>query len=488
MDSINTLWPKNLVEIFQYLSPKMIKTCCLVCKRWNDVIENSDVLMNKFKLNLDKTKTALEDARKIRRKYQTVFMKNLNIDSLDVLSRRHLCQLTITSDLKIEKWMLADLLNDLPQLKFLNLISLKTTERYLPKNKLVRVNLEEVHCKSDILHIFGISSLVAFKLDWECENTISRKTELTKFFANQPGLTKLTITGKNCRDFFFLNVTEFKFRLKSFIFDYSKILNIYEEINNFLTLHQRTLEHLVLNHWCQSIDLTNKIAIHRLKNLKHFETTTIDHDTIKYEGRKFTTKIESLKFHLTDDLTNNKKIFFMFRNLTHFDFEVAYEAQSSLMSNLYAMSKIIIGLESLKISEISIYNITFPKLRKISLLAITHAYVFTDFIRRHHDILEEIEIRFNVNINATTVDEMLKCKNLKSLRIIYDDVSLLPLFNGISLRKKPFVFSMGLVTFRFPDDQAIWDKRCKIWSDDLAERLNPESAKYRKKKFEIEHN
>jgi len=443
--------------------------------------------MRKFKLNLDRSKNVTKELKEIKRRYQTIYMKNLNIDALDILSRRHLCQLTISSDLKIEKWMLADLLNDLPQLKYLNLMSLETTEHYLPKNKLVRVNLEELHCKNDILHIFSISSLADFKLDWTCDNTNSSQNQLTNFFKMQTGLKKLTITGKNCRQFFYLKVNEFKFHLKSFIFDYPKILNIYDEINNFLMLHQRSLEHLVLSHWCQSIDLTNKVVLHKLKNLKNYETTTLDYDAIN-EGRKFTTRIESLKFHLTDDLPNNKRIFGMFKNLTHFDFEVAYEAQSSLMRNLYAMSKIITGLESLKISEISIYNITFPKLKKISLLAITHAYVFNDFIRRHNDILEEIEIRFNVNINATTVDEMLKCKNLKSLKIIYDDISLLPLFISISLRAKPFIFSMGLVKFRFPDDQAIWNKRCKIWSDDLAEKFNPESCKYRKKRFEIEYN
>lgn len=60
-----------LEEVFRHLSANEIKKCALVCSTWNDVIESSQVTMEKFKLRIRKPCTTLI----LRRRHRTLHIQ-----------------------------------------------------------------------------------------------------------------------------------------------------------------------------------------------------------------------------------------------------------------------------------------------------------------------------------------------------------------------------------------------------------------------------
>ncbi|CRK90679.1 CLUMA_CG004380, isoform D [Clunio marinus] len=77
--TIDSLCEDELLNVFEYLGTKDLKTSTLVCKRWNDIIGNHVSTMRNLPLVFDETNKEKEIPELIR-KYHTIKLKRFELD------------------------------------------------------------------------------------------------------------------------------------------------------------------------------------------------------------------------------------------------------------------------------------------------------------------------------------------------------------------------------------------------------------------------
>lgn len=503
----DSLLPEEiLVNIFQYLSPKAIKTCSLVCKRfvtysfvkyppvtayrlliyiyrWDTIISNSRQVMKKFQLNLEESENMINHAKFLKRKHQTIKLKNLSENSLHVISLHNLNHVQL-SCCKVEPDKLTHLLKSLPQLEKFHAKAVDFLDDVESCNK-VEVKLKELrleYCDIDIVDFFDTSSLRIFEvsslLTEECDNVI----ELLK---NQKDLQQLGIGGIVAEHVFNSpEICKFQFHLKSLNIDKASMKNDQNEaLFKFLLQHKNTLTSLKILY---PIDNTvYQFILSNLRNLQHLEipVTTFSQQSPDYFMTLAKNHTESVKFFgIFKNLNNAKLVLNVFNNLQYLDLS-QITTNNWFMDLLLQISKTFRNLFSLKIPNLfnqpCHQNINFPKLKEFSVAKIYDDTVYNPFIRRHSDTLENIFIGWTDDnfIKGLTVEEIMNCFNLKHVTICSYSPLVTKMFNKVSTRKQPWILEsrvkMALdldyikLIFKFPDDKAVWDDRCRVWSDEL---------------------
>ncbi|CAG9802248.1 unnamed protein product [Chironomus riparius] len=476
-----------LIKIFDHLSPKMVKTCCLVCSRWDTIISNSRQIMKKFQLNLEETNSMIQKAKQLNRKHQIIKVKNLNESTMDVISMHNLQSLQI-SCCKIESTHLAKVLS---QLTLLDVFSAKAVafidDFGIDDNfKRAKINLKELrieYCDIDIVEFFDTETLELFEvsslLTEECDSVIN-------LLKRQKNLKEFGVGGVICENFYQSpEIYKFNFRLKSLKIDKASMKNDQNDpLFKFLLLQKDSLISMKILYPIETI--VHKFILENLLNLQHLEmpvsTLSENHEDILNQLPR-NRHIESIKFFgILRNLNNAKLVMNLFPNIKYLDLS-QITTHVWFMDFLYYISQSFKNLETLKIPNL--FNqrlhqsINFPKLKSFSVTKIYDESIYNPFIRRHSSTLENIYIGWTDDnfIKGLTVDEIMNCCNLKHVTISSYSPLVTRMFNKVSSKNKCWILESRIknnldldyipLIFKFPDDKAIWDDRCRIWSDEL---------------------
>ncbi|XP_070506806.1 uncharacterized protein [Chironomus tepperi] len=481
-----------LIKIFDYLSPKMVKTCCLVCKRWDYIVSNSRQIMKKFQLNLEESNLMIQKAKLLNRKHQIIKVKNLNESTMDVISLHNLQSLQI-SCCKIESTIFAKVLS---QLKLLEIFSAKAVAfiddfEIDDDFKRVSLKLKELrieYCDIDLVEFFDTDSLEIFEvsslLTEECDSVIN-------LLKRQKNLKKFGVGGVICENFYQSDeIYKFSFRLKSLKIDKASMTNDQNDpLFKFLLLQQDSLTSMKILYPIETV--VHRFILENLVNLTHLEmpvsTLSENHEDILNQLPR-NQHIESIKFFgILRNLNNAKLVMNIFPNIKHLDLS-QITTHIWFMDFLHYVSQTFKNLESLKIPNL--FNqrlhqgIFFPKLTSFSVAKIYDETIYNPFIRRHSGTLEDIYIGWTDDnfIKGLTVDEIMNCSKLKRVTISSYSPLVTRMFNKVSAKNKQWILESRIknnldldyipLIFKFPDDKAVWDDRCRIWSDELIRDFN----------------
>ncbi|CAG9799679.1 unnamed protein product [Chironomus riparius] len=241
MSWINCLPDYVMVEIFENMTPKMIKSCCLFCKRWDDIISTSKQLMGKYRLSFN-TSFDYKKSMHLKRKYQDVNIKMLFLPSLKAIIRHNIHTLELSSRPILKLSIFIQLLNSIPLLKVLK-VDFETfiyDIQNIEESMKVSTNLEEVRCVAEICHIFGCSTIKVLDLFWK--ETINYKGRLLifEYLNKQKHLEDFKLNEHANGEFFRYqasNAQMFAFCLKIFVY-YTSRFDKYQQLINFLELHK----------------------------------------------------------------------------------------------------------------------------------------------------------------------------------------------------------------------------------------------------------
>lgn len=124
--------------------------------------------MEKFLLDLEKYEEIIEEAKNIRRKRQSAWIKDLSKDIMDVICMHNLKSLSASfySSEYTKASELIEALNNLPALMYLDVRFLFIADD-ISKTvdfKKIRINLKELRYFVDVLHSFDCSTLRTLEL------------------------------------------------------------------------------------------------------------------------------------------------------------------------------------------------------------------------------------------------------------------------------------------------------------------------------------
>jgi autonomous glycyl radical cofactor GrcA len=495
MATVNHLTDEILIEIFGFLSPRMVKNCNLVCKRWDDIISNSRVLMDQYKVCL--RQTDVED-KEVTRKIQRMVLQDVN--KLDMAPRFELHTLKIDIDIiwhVVKQFDLIRALNCLQSLKFLKI---KFMNKIVIDNfQKARINLDKLITSSSIVHIFECSTLTFLEMDWESELNMDRQIIALEFLNQQQNLKELILNGYDFDDFFSSPVLQHfapKFSLEKFNYTiYNAIIERNEELIFFLKSQSRTLNSLRLNFRVDvnSFQQIFTCVFNNMLELKHFDmfltVSSFDDDNFMPAIPTYVTKsITHFGYGaIYRPLDDHKTFFDTFRSIKHLYLWTEIEPKDELLEYI---STTKIELESLGITifyldSVNMSRIFFPNLRKFSvsylqcadnsyILSCKNEKILCLFIMRHAKTLEEITIN-NSDITKLTIDAISKCKNLKYLEVSFEfqqrngelDISshmssdtlkalknIPSKYNRLTIKLSRYEFS---TPYKFPEDEIFWN-------------------------------
>lgn len=443
--------------------------------------------MKKFQLNLEESETMIQKAKQLNRKHQTVKIKNLNESTMNVISLHNLQSLQI-SCCKIESTKLAKVLSQLPLLGVFNAKAVAFIDDFeIDENfKRVSLKLKELrieYCDIDIVEFFDTESLEIFEvsslLTEECDSVIN-------LLKRQKNLKEFGVGGVICENFYQSDeIYKFDFRLKCLKIDKASMKNDQNDpLFKFLLLQKDSLTSMKILYPIKTV--VHKFIIENLTNLTHLEmpvsTLSMNHEDILNQLPR-SRHIQSLKFFgILNSLNNAKLVMNVFPNIKHLDLS-QITTHIWFMDFLHYISQAFKNLESLKIPNLfnqRLHNaIYFPKLKSFSVAKIYDESIFNPFLRRHSDTLEDIYIGWTDDnfIKGLIVDEIMNCRNLKHVTISSYSPLVTRMFNKVSSKNNQWILESRIknnldldyipLIFKFPDDKAVWDDRCRIWSDDL---------------------
>jgi hypothetical protein len=412
-------------------------------------------------------------------------VKNLNESTINVINLHNIQSLTI-SCCKIESTQLSKVLKELKLLEVFNAEAVAFTDEidaYFKKASLKLKELRVEYCDIKIVEFFDTESLQIFEvmslLNEECDCVIN-------LLRRQKNLKEFGIGGVICENFFQSpEIYKFSFQLKSLKIDKASIRNDQNDpLFKFLLLQQHSLTSMKILYPLETC--VHKFILENLTNIKHLEmpvsTLSQNHEDILSQLPQ-NNHIESIKFFgIFKNLNNTKLVMNIFPNIRHLDLS-QITTHTWFMDFLHHISQRFRNLETLKIPNLfnqklhqSIY---FPKLRTFSVAKIYDESIFNPFIRRHSGTLEDIYIGWTDDnfIKGLTVDEIMNCSNLKHVIISSYSPLVTRMFNKVSSKKNSWILESRIknnldldyipLIFKFPDDKAVWDDRCRIWSDEL---------------------
>lgn len=430
----------------------------------------------------------IERAARLRRRHQAVKAKNLGPNTMNAINSQHNLYKLQLSCCKIEVAKLADVLQHLPMLeifsaKGVNLVEKSVDVRVSLKLKELRLEF----CNIELVRLFDTSLLEFFTVSSLLLKDSGNVVDLLK---NQANLKELSIGGIICEDFFeSLETAHFSFKLTCLKIDKGSMTNYQNDaLFKFLLIHAQTLKSLQVLYPVDNSVI--EFILTNLPYLTHLEIpiTTFSGNNPEYLERLPKSKIQSIKFFgIHRNLTSATALSSMLTNVKHLDLS---QITTSIwfMEYLAHVCKTLKNVETLKIPNLfnqkcheSIY---FPKLKSFSVAKIYDESIYIPFIRRHADALEKIFIGWTDDnfIKGLIVDEIMNCYKLTRVIICSYSPLVTRMFNRVSSKKAAWSLESRIknqldleyipLIFTFPDDKAVWDDRCRTWSDELIRDLS----------------
>ncbi|CAG9799677.1 unnamed protein product [Chironomus riparius] len=500
MDIINDLPDEVMIEIFGYLSPHMLKSCNLVCKRWDDIISSSKELMSKFQLVLTDSED-YEDAQELNQNHQKIIVQKLCSESLDTIRLYNLNTLKLCHchDQKLSDLVKA--IRSLPMLKVFIAWEQKFEDDIadIQNFEKIRINMIKIECVSDIVRIFDCSSFTKVRLFWNHQMSLEKKMLSYKFLSKQKNLKHLKLSEYPNDNFFHSPeiFKKFQFNLESFgCFLPSVEMKHYKNIIKFLDSQKQSLTKLDIEIQPRDMFKLEEIQDYVLKHMFNLKDLRLDLSVKDEEGPEMevhlqptqvTKNIERLFYKGPQRSSAKcKRIIDLFPNIKHLHFESDYAREFRVLKHV---SKTKNNLESIQFlsfhSDVqNSYSVYFPNLKELSSFAINDEDSFSSFISRHSKTLERITIEDVEDMTELTADAIMKCENLKFVELgtwAENLLDVMSLFHDISSRNKPLTFRhyffSSKTTFKFPEDKIFWDEILGIEPEE--EDLAPESSNVR---------
>jgi len=431
-----------------------------------------------------------DGVKELKRKYQGMIVRNLCPQILEVIRVLDLHKLQIWSTFENQIIKLSDLVKALSTLKNLKIFDaweenfnddMKEFEKVCP-------NLESLFCNSNIVHIFNCTTLKVLHLKWNHDMTSERKSLAYKFLGQQKDLEEFRLYELFEDDFFSEFVT-FNFRLKSFRYDTSVVMEQHKNLIRFLLSQSDSIKSLeigiqpgdrkYINEELLNFILNNMSNLISLK----LELTTRDHaeepelqpetdEEMKLGITNVTKSIRHLEFMGKHRTFNECKQFVdLFPNLTHLFYSSDYDEDIHPLKHVSKSNANIDSIDlPLNFNKTSSY---FPNLKKLSTWGFDlNKKAFRSFINRHSKTLETIIIRSDIGITKQIADEIMNCENLKFLSMKFCYFKLVKVMNYLfgddSFKNKPLTFrfdyDFSSQTFNFPEDAIFWNEDGKIFN------------------------
>lgn len=532
MDLFNSLPDHILIQIFEYLSPNMMKCCALVCKRfvlkslkifltnilitlhinlrWDTIVGYSK-LMERFQLNLKKSEKKIQEAKDLKRKHRSALINQFE-SSLNIIYRHNLHSLKIQHLQKITLSSLINVLNKFPSLKVLDINLPRLIDDIAINNfKKLKLNLKELECPTEIAYIFDCKFIKELKMTWFVPVDDDKKKFAIDFFKQQNNIEEMTLYGDYFGEFFTNSeILDLKFTLKVLrlaCYNEKKKFLHAPMLIKFLERHKESLLILELHFATESaynIKFIHNYVLENLINLIHLEFAYIcvddsddedefidenddDDDIIlrelqflfdefPYQSRA-AKNIESLTVVLAEDQSNYNLFFAAFPNLKHLAF---WSKSEDVMLYSSSLNSVSAQLESLQLMDHSgdtdelDEHSYFPHLKEIFIGRYWETNLWK-FINRHSNTLEKIRFQDCRDLSYLTAKAILNCTQLKYLNVSFDtpNVCMIAMLNEISFRPGPFTLKISFpfqkYLFIFPDDRVLWNEEIENLNEKLYE-------------------
>lgn len=284
--------PKELlIEIFNNLASKELSKLSLVCKKFNEIVNNSTSLLKKFRLNLDPRKNANKEWIGSRN-YCRVILKDSSRNALNVVRQisENLIELRIMYG-KMHLRSLTRILAKTKRLKVLSIIKLDfksyALNEKLPKLKLNSLNYNGNKILFNVLMESSVRNLSIFSVT----NTHIEIETLKKFLKVQKELETLELTSFNEEFKLFQNesLNFVDFRLKKMALDNFKEFET-KNFLKFLKNHEISLKELSLKENFRFQNVSDEIIefVSKFRNFKNLSLNRIKVPSIQM------TKVENL--------------------------------------------------------------------------------------------------------------------------------------------------------------------------------------------------
>ncbi|XP_070499370.1 uncharacterized protein [Chironomus tepperi] len=474
-----------LIEVFRHLSPQMLKSSRLVCKRWDQLIVNNKNLWKNHQI-VFRSKKDFHKFSVIRNMPKDVVMLDDQGFRLEIYEYLHDIH-SLKIDLRPCKAYLdppyfAKIIHSVPHLKILHVSDIIFNEEIqnIKNFQKVKINLTELQCNSELVDIFDCTTLKILNVRWHYSLSKQKKKNVCKFISKQNELEDLTLNQPN--DFFeHFKKLKTKQKLKSFTFFSNVNFKDHIAFNKFLEPHKHSLESLKVQIFSfeqskTQIEEILKYVMRNLSNLKEFEIDTV------FKGIK--RKIEVLPLQLStfagksierfgfNDIfyavDDTKQLIDMLPNMKHLSIKSCICKLVELLDYAAFNPK----LESLKVFNFDcvVSAVKFANLKEFSVHTFSQSIqAFCSFISRNSKTLERITIGDATNICLHAVNAINKCENLKTLTVdVYgNNLSLImQTMYEIVLYDKPltviFKCYPSTVIFKLPEDKIFWDEQIEM--------------------------
>jgi hypothetical protein len=316
-----------------------------------------------------------KEAMTIKRKHQTIIVKDLNPDSLDAICQHNLHTLEFKDiEEAVNSSIFIKLLNKLPNLTSLYAY-LQITDYNIPEDQKVQLDhLKKLRCYVDILRVFDVKSLTKLELDFDHDSA-----SCGDFIKHQKNLQELIIMGYYSRCFF-QNPAIFELKCRLSRFAFSSLLEFYchEEFIKFVQLQQDSLQTLVLEGFGDSHEIAKKFVLGNLTSLKTLTMYFLNWDYFFNEVQvaeainnnhleqqpqvlfpvNIGVNIESLRCVITDGVRKNRFIFDTFLKLKYLEIICKSMSEDSLKGNLLYIGATLQNLEILKFEKSEVRKFT----------------------------------------------------------------------------------------------------------------------------------
>ncbi|KAL7049237.1 hypothetical protein ACKWTF_003635 [Chironomus riparius] len=506
---IESLPEEILIEIFNYLSPKMVQTCCAVTKRWNTIIDNSKHLMDNFLLKLEDKEIREYQALPMRRNYQAIDLERAQVKLLDIINPNILKSL----DLKYCELTLPELvhvLKNLPALEVLYLSSLQLEEGAENEDyeaaKLLKLEFLQISSMTNVitdklLNKLDVTTIRQLAIDsyWNDDDDEKYKGWIN-FLKRQEELEQLHLGFWESTKFFdYEEIFEFKFELKYLELEGEQVKQI-REFCFFLSTHSDTLETLLLGAFEYNPEMSqmynfiwNNMRLKRMDaNVLKFGDIDDIIDILVEYAYTYTPKflLDSVRLYrdvYEDGFSKNYfKVFISslarvkqldIRDV-HFhpedkelSWKKVFEHMSYEMTNLEIL---LLPSEGFDVSILASESIYFPKLSEL-FMAVINDEEMCQFIQRHSRSLRKVSFKWSdEDFMDNLFDELFGCENLKLIHLLAErPTEALSIFKILYRRIKQdmtwhfglYVRGFGTFNYKFPDDAAFWDHHFSIWKN-----------------------
>ncbi|KAG5684529.1 hypothetical protein PVAND_013757 [Polypedilum vanderplanki] len=483
-----------LQHLFFYLSPKMLKVCTLVCKRWNKVIENSHELMSQFVLNIeDKSNFEIAKAQKIYRNHYSIKTFKLTTEIKEIIVAHRLRHLHI-SNCTLHAEDLNECLKDLGILESFTGKTIKIQEKSLLKRAKFK-RLKKLHIDFSDIDLILVFDTDALDTAYFATSSEDRGSAVLQILWKQVNLKDLTIGGYLANNFLKLNgVCEIALNtLERFRIERGPNKTIRDFLNDplikFLTVHQASLISLELIY---PVDLNiYKFVLNHMPNLKYLDipvTTLSELKTESFNLLERNNVINSIRFvGQFKNLPKATAIVDLCPSLTSIDMS-DLTISSHFMLLLFHLSQNHSQIEVLKIPNLlhDYHNgIYFPHLKEFFVKTIPDQEHYCKFIQQHSKTLEKVTIANSNDDNFLkflVIEQITACPNIKYISISAQTSIIMRKFNKLVDTnhewtlvvnfRGPSELKFVTLKFNFPQDCVIFQDKVMVHSEEMIRNMH----------------